>query len=193
MSSPNYLQHLTDEELIEHLIQTDGESAFNTLYQRHWWAVYHYVFKRLKQRDLSEDIVQEIFLSVWKNRQRLDKSKILLAYLFSAARNRIYEALRKGNLAGEYLRRAESLYAVTDSSLEEDFSAWQLKKTIFSYVSQMPDKGKAAFLLSREQGMSVPEIARHLQIAPKTVEWHIAKVSLQVKSFLEKITLLLLF
>lgn len=193
MPSPNLLQHLPDDELVLHLIRTDtdAESAFQIIYDRHWWTIYRYVFRRIRQQSQSEDIVQEIFLAIWQNRQKLDKDKVLLAYLFSAARNKVYDLLKKEDRFGEYLKWARELLPESENSLEDNLASEELEKKVFTYVRQMPEKGKDAFLLSREHGLSVSEVAEKLQLSPKTVEWHIAKVSRLVRSFLESGILML--
>jgi RNA polymerase sigma-70 factor (family 1) len=194
MPSPNPLQNLSDDELVAHFIRTDtdAEIIFQIIYDRHWWTIYHYVFRRIREQSPSEDIVQEIFLAIWQNRTKLDKDKVLLAYLFTAARNKVYDLLKKDDRIGEYLRWARELLPGSDNLLEEKVSTDELEKMIFTYVRQMPEKGKEAFLLSRENGMSVAEVAQKLQISPKTVEWHIAKVSRQLRLFLESDMLLLI-
>jgi RNA polymerase sigma-70 factor (ECF subfamily) len=101
MYSPDELQSFTDGRLLA-LLQTDSEAAFSEIYRRYWLPLYNTVQKRVQDAALTEDILQNIFISFWHNRLRMQGDLQLAAYLFGAARNQVFKTLRQQNRLSAY-------------------------------------------------------------------------------------------
>src|SRR4051812_17959356 len=76
---------MTDGELIE-LISQNNQEAFDKLYSRYWEKLFLYIAKVIRERDDAQDLVQEIFVSLWLRRKNITTINSLPAYLFTAAR-----------------------------------------------------------------------------------------------------------
>lgn len=185
MYSPDEWQSFTDDRLLV-LLQTDSAPAFSEIYRRYWLPLYKAVQKRVQDTALTEDILQNIFVSFWNNRLRMKGDLLLPAYLFGAARNQVFKTLRTQNRLSSYYQYARQFGVLAEDAVENTVSAQQFQQHIFSQVRNLPGKGKEAYLLNREQGLSVAEVAEKLQLSPKTVEGHITRISRLIRTYVEK-------
>ena len=127
----------------------------------------------------QEDVVQEVFALIWKNRLKLGEIENLDAYIFRMAQNRAINAFRK--TARETLVLSELKQALPSPvSAEQVLEARDLEKTIRSLVDRLPAQQKLVYTLSREQGLKHHEIADQLNISPGTVKNHMIQAELQL-------------
>lgn len=119
---------------------------------------------------LAEDIVQDVFLKIWKKRSEFDIHDDLKSYLFTSVRNRSFEHLRRDRMISnheENIKLNESLLHETE--IDEIEKYVRLEK-IYQAINTLPTKCKEVFSLSKINGLSYAEIAEHLNISVKTVE-----------------------
>ena len=177
-----------DQELLRRIRQHD-EQAFEVLYHRYVRLLLNAAFQRLQDKDLTEEVVQDLFVSVWIKRSQLFVTGSLQAYLHKALRNKVIDYHRQQH------RRAE-LNDVSEQDLITNVSEEQLfyQDLLTAYelrLAQLPDKCRTVFNLYK-QGVSVPEIAKQLGMAPKTVESHLLKANRTLRTQLRDYTLLLI-
>lgn len=160
------LDLLSDLELLS-LIQKGNTQAYETIFNRHWESVYLKSFSILRDSKSSEDIVQDVFLRLWKNRKKI---RILHFenYLHASVRNGSLKSLARNKLADRHLNTLSTLEFV--STTEEELNAKELESLIFSSLEELPDRCKEIFLLSRFENKSNSEIAKSLKISQRTVE-----------------------
>jgi len=174
---------LSDNQLLELLIENDGK-AFSEIYDRYWNKLIAIAFAQTKDRYIAEEIVQEVFLSVWSRRQVL-KIDSLKAYLATAVKFSIFKNVfnnnRRQKIIGGLVQRSDAL---TDEVLHAKF----LQEYVNGIVEQFPDKCRMVYIYSRNDGLSVKAIATKMEIAEKTVEAHLTKalkiLKLNLKQFL---------
>lgn len=120
--------------------------------------------------DLAEDVVQDVFISVWKNRESLLIKTTIEGYLIKSTVNKAISYLEKNkkNLKAEITDQIEYLNLSENKSNVYDFELFQ--KMVFVSLDKLPPKCKAIFMLSRFENMKNKEIAEHLGINIKTVE-----------------------
>lgn len=170
-----------DEQLLS-LLQQSDEKAFEVIYERYWKRMLAMAFLRLQRIDEAEDVVQDVFTSLW---QRRDQHSIqsLENWLSTAVKykiiNRVNRLLKKEVSTGEM---EDTSY--TDATIEQRF----LDQVIATEISRLPEKCRIVFQYSREQGFSNSQIAQRLNVSEKTVEKHITsarrRLSLQLRQFL---------
>jgi RNA polymerase sigma-70 factor (ECF subfamily) len=128
------------------------------------------VFLTYYTKDVAaiEDVVQDVFVSLWKNKEYLE-IQYLKTYLYNAARYRMLNYLRNAKnrilLLSEWMKEKETAEATTDCFDLEEFSA-VLKKA----VDQLPTKCREIFILNKENKLTYQQIADHYHISVKTVE-----------------------
>lgn len=176
--------NLSDEEILV-IISTDGDrKAFEELYLRYSDVLFNYIYARVGDRFIAQEIVQELFLSLWQKRVDLSVS-VCRSYLFSAAKNLIISNYRR-----ELARQRQNTRWESGREHEADFTyqhalAEDLQAHYQKGLHLLPPKCQQVFALSR-QGFSNREVAVQLEISEKTVEQHITKALRLLKVYLKE-------
>lgn len=157
------------------------EAGLEQLFQQHYTALVMYAYKLLRSQEEAEDAVQEVFISVWKNRETLDTGRNLKAYLYTATYNRCVSLLRKHGLPTVSIQAFSEAPIAGEGNIEADMHAAELRAAIYEEIRKLPDKCREAFLLSRREGMSYKAIASHLGLSLKTVENHIGNALKRIR------------
>ena len=164
-----------DEEELINLMQQDSLGAFKEIYTRYWKALYAEAYKRLKNKDAAEEIVQELFTALWHKRYALSITQTLGGYLYASVGYRVIDYYRKEVTRLKYKESLQLVYSEADHSTEDAIMLNDLKLSINSIVNQLPDKCRSVYELSRVDHKTNKEIAQHLGISEKTVENHLTK------------------
>lgn len=164
---------LTDKELIE-LLGKDGERAIELLFQQYYAYLCRSAYRILPDRQLVEDLAQEVFIELWRRRNRLRISTSLKAYLRRAAVNKALNYIRDHRKV--FLEREEHL-PLSDPSPDArlQMEADELQELIDEAIDGLPERCRLVFILSRFEDMTYNEIAAQLGISVKTVENQISK------------------
>lgn len=175
----------SDEQLLA-LLKEDDQQAFEQLYSRYWKKLFTLAFHKLQSRQDAEDIVHDIFASLWVRRHELNIQSTE-AYLAVAVKYKILEYFNKA--IHHTLPVPEELPASTGAGqLTNKLESEILARLVQEKVQQLPEKCRIVFEQSRIEGKSNPEIARDLNISRKTVEKHIStalrQLRLSIKDFL---------
>jgi RNA polymerase sigma-70 factor (family 1) len=162
------------------LTQSD-EAAFAIIYNKYSPGLYIKLLRILKSRTLSEDILQDVFIVVWNNRNRIDSSKCFLSYLSCIAVHKCYDHFRK--IARDKklqckLSQAENNYTENDQSLVAKEAAVVLLQTI----ELLPPKRKLIFRLCKVDGKTYEEVSKQLGISLSTISDHIVKANTFIRS-----------
>lgn len=175
------------------------EASFEAAFREYYTPLYRVVYPILKNRDSSEDVVQDLFVRLWNKRETLSITSSLKSYLYRAAINSAFDQLdkyKKEVHTGDKPLK-EELVSMNDT--EEYLSGKEAEKRIAEAMEKLPPACRTVFIMSREQEMSYQEIADSLQISIKTVENQIGKalkiMREQLQPYLKELVkgLLLLF
>lgn len=167
----NKYEKYDDNELLHCMSASDGE-AFSEIYRRYWKVLFSIAFNRLKITQLAEDVVHDVFASLWKNRQDASIHS-LNSYLASATRYLVFATIKKNTRVQHYTE--VDTQVVAEGDMQEALHNKLLLEFIHREVEVLPQKCRLIFKQSREKGMTTKEIATELQIATKTVENQINK------------------
>ena len=160
-------ENYTDQELVLRL-QNDDEEAYQLIYNRYWSALFGNAFNRVRDKEISQDIVQDVFLDVWRRRRSLNPDN-LSAYLHAATRFITYRRMSKMPIDTIYFKEFEQ--ALVSSFFAEDrLLKRELNELLDKWILALPKKRRKIFLLHFNQDMSTEEIANQLGIARKTVQ-----------------------
>lgn len=174
----NYSKYEAEELL--HLISKNDEAAFSELYDRFWKKMFAVAYNRLKEVQDAEDIVHDVFVRLWANRQKLEIGE-LENYLATAVKYGVLSKIKKRAREKKYLKTEISL-SVVDSSSETKVHYRQILELVRTEVEKLPERCRLIFKYSRDEGMPVKQIASKLSISPKTVENQINKALRQLKT-----------
>ena len=182
-----------EHKLIRDIIKGDAHS-FDKIFNKYNAKVYAFSLRNLKNKEDAEGVVQDVFLSLWKDRARLREIRNLEAWIFTICFNTIRKHFRK------LIREKNHLQQFTESALRDDNSTAteieynDLLEKAEKIIDQLPGHQKTIFLLSKREGLSNAEISNKLNITKKTVENHLTKAkSFIKKSLVDKGLLSLLF
>jgi len=140
------------------------------LFKENYKSLCNVVFRIINDWDASEDVVQEMFLKLWRKKEEIKIESSLKGYLFKAASNSAINYLQSQKK--EKLKE-ELSDKIKNSQIAEEtinLDGKELQKKIEEALNKLPPKCKVIFLLSRQEGMKYQEIADELDISIKTVE-----------------------
>lgn len=148
-------------------LKTGDERAFDALFGHYSALVYRFAYSYLKARPEAEEIVQECFLKIWEKRESLRDDIPLKGYLFTTAHNAILNQLRHNQ---HHLRFQAHTAALDPVQVGNGAEFAELEAVYRAALEKLPPKRREIFMLSRQQGLSYPEIAAQLNLSVKTVE-----------------------
>jgi len=163
----------TDGKLLRQMADGNNQ-AFTTLYRRYWEGLFVTAAKALRSKEEAADVVQEVFLSLWKRRKAINVQGSLGAYLHTSVRYKCIHYIEKNIHRRDYLELLGEV-AINISSVDPEnaFQIKEMEETINRTVSEMPAKMQEVYKLSRHQHLSHKEIADSMSISVETVKKHI--------------------
>jgi RNA polymerase sigma-70 factor (family 1) len=160
----------SDQELLALLREGDKE-AFALIYQRYVRPLYQAANKRLQDSEQAEDLVQDVFFSLWKRRETL-RINDLGPYLHTAIRYGILNHIARRKTPADFYAPLQEV--LTDFNTPEDqLVAKQLMDLVYAYANTLPEKRRRVFLLHIRDKMSPAQIAQQLNITTKTAHNHL--------------------
>jgi len=162
------LTKLTDEQLVA-LLRKGDQQAFTEIYNRYAENLAGFAAAKLYNLDDARDLLHDLFVKLWENREQLYITSNLQSYLFGITRHRIIDKIRKNITREEYASVAQSLTQVYQQSIDKQVEAGELQQTIRKSVDKLPPRVKEIYKLSREEGLSNHEIAEKLSLSEQTV------------------------
>jgi len=162
-------------------LKQDDERAFDALFRHYSALVYRFAYSYLKSRPAAEEIVQECFIKIWEKRAQLRDDLPLKGYLFTTAHHAVLNELRRDQ---HHLRlHGQVAAAAGPASVPNEVEYQEMEALYQAALEQLPPKQREAFLLSRQQGLSYPEIAERQGVSVKTVEAHMLQALKTLRSY----------
>lgn len=167
MSSPNPDQN-SDSKLIEE-IRNGDPIAFRNLFFQYHQKLIEFCYYRIRDLEVSKDLVQEIFTKIWISREKLDPEKSIKSYLYKSLTNQIINYI---NSSSAKTLKSDNLISRTSVDSNDDLDD---KIDIFTAIEKLPEQFKTVFMLSRIEGFKYSEIADICSISVKAVEKRMTK------------------
>jgi len=164
----------TDQELTALLKQGD-QVAFTEVYNRYWKTLYAIAHNRLRNIQSSEDVVHDVLVSLWHNRETAVVES-LSAYLATATKYMIFHLMKRSKKFSQEEHAMDHAELIMDQEdLEERVHYRRLLEMVAKEVEKLPEKCRLVFKYSREEHLSVKEIAEKMDVSTSTVENHMNK------------------
>jgi len=169
--------------------QRIDKKKFKKIIEMYYNDTYLFARNLTRNEDLAKDLVQDVFLKLWKKRKKLKKHTAIKGWLFTSVRNVYIDNLRKYK---KEVYLFEIMHAELVSEIVQDKEGDLERKIIIMKkgIEQLPKKCHKVFILSKREGLTNNEIAKYLSISVKTVEGHITNA---IKILRKKIEFPLLF
>jgi RNA polymerase sigma-70 factor (ECF subfamily) len=171
MSCPN---KNTDSRKVYAAIRVGDETAFRRFYEEMLVYLVTKIQKLTNDRDEAWDIVQDTFVKLWEDRERIDPDKPLAGFVAAMATNAAYDTHKKKQVHARY--HEEQLFTQTGEDHHPDarIIEHETRRKIDEILEAMPTQRRTVYRLSREEGLTYREIADRLGIAPGTVHRHMS-------------------
>lgn len=181
------------ENLFLKVVLHDDEKAFKILFHEFYSAMCVYCDRIVDNMEDAEDIVQDTFYKIWKNRKRIEITTSFRNFLITGVKNGALDFLRKKDLSHRYAKKQSMSYDT--SKTPEDFYTFnELQSKISEVLDKLPPRMREMFEMNRFKGMTYNEIATQMSVSPKTVESDMSKalkiLRMELKEYLP---LLILF
>lgn len=151
------------------LLRKNEVKAFDELYKRNWKLLYRVACRSLGCEDEAMDLVQNVFVSFWNSRHRLQTDKSVSAYLFTTLKNNLINFYRRENLKRSNMEVFKHIPQMVPS-VEDIYFAKELSFQINGEIEHLPHKMQQIFILSRKEHKTITEISNQLNLAPRTVK-----------------------
>ena len=181
---------LADDEVLLKLIEEGNYQAFDVLFEKYWQKAYSEAFKRLKDRDNAKDIVQEIFVHIWANRQKL-KIKSVPAYLHISIRNKVINFVAKQKPVHHFFDHLDAI-AEKNSIADTDLLSKDFFNSYEALLNSLPPRRQIIFRLHYQEDISTKEISKRLGVSRKTVQNQLGKAIHTLKGALLHILIIAL-
>src|SRR6185312_2027248 len=165
----------TEKELLAQISAGD-EKAFQSLFETFYEQLYHYIFSFIKSKEVTEELVMDVFLKIWLGRDIIPQIQNFEAFLFRVAHNKSIDFLRSvardpkfRDLLWENIQLANNVQSDSSILIHE----YEIK--LREAVSLLSPQRKKVYQLSREQDMTHDQIAAQLNLSKHTINNHIVE------------------
>jgi RNA polymerase sigma-70 factor (ECF subfamily) len=179
-NSPTY----DEKELLKQLL-LGSEQAFEKIYKQYSTRLYGNIFKFVKSDADAQEILQDIFLKVWNNRQHIDVERSFRSYLFKIAENQVYDFFRRAARNKKMEARLMTVSIVEYVHIEEMLLNKEGAIFLEKAIDMLPPQRQQVFRLCKLEGKTYREVSELLQISVSTISDHIVKGTKTIRIYFE--------
>ncbi|WP_373520865.1 RNA polymerase sigma factor [Aquiflexum sp.] len=182
------MERNTDNHLLSQIKQGDAK-AFDSLFYRYWEPLFSAAFARLKSQDLAQDVVQDVFIDLWKRKDSLVIKRTLEVYLFTSVKYGVFKAIdtSKGH------EQLQDTQLIDDFGSDKILELEELYDIIESKLDLLPKTSSEIFRMYKYNGLSAVEISEITGMAPQSIHNSIQKTLNFLRSELKEYSPLILF
>lgn len=166
-------------------------NAFEVLYNRYWKKLLTEARFQTGSQQEAEEIVQQVFLNIWKLRKELTLQHCFYTYLASSVKYGILASLAREKKQKKFFQKLSNTQASTYNQTIEWLDRESVRKQLEQTIQQLPQKCRMVFNLSRNNGFTEKQIAQQLNISGKTVQAHITYALKALRTSLQQVMLFL--
>lgn len=172
------------------LLRDGCRDTFSSLYNEYWHKMFLIAYRKLGDKEVAEEIVQDIFTRLWRDREELEVAN-LENYLFSSVRFEVIDHIRR-NIRREAFQKYVSYFGTySDLSTEGTVYFNDLLSSVNKVAATLPERTREIFHYRKIESWPVARIARKFRISEKTVEYHLQRATQILRHSLQDHMLLL--
>jgi RNA polymerase sigma-70 factor, ECF subfamily len=179
----------TNEELMEE-IKADNMFAFDALYDKYCRKLYNFGLTILKSKEESENLIQDVFLRLWENRNKIEKNESVQSYVFTIAYNSAISILRKKARDARFIEYLGTLQENTEAPVDVQVEYNELTNRLNEIIQSLPQRQKEVYLMHKVEGLKYNLIAEQLHVSVNTIENHMSRALKTIRKKLGNGTLL---
>jgi RNA polymerase sigma-70 factor (ECF subfamily) len=181
-----------EESILLQRLQAGDEQAFSEIYNLFATELIAFTTARISSLEEARDIIHDLFVYVWEERANLSIKISFRAFLFAAARYRIIDHIRFKDIRRKYADKLTSLPTSFVAAPESELNAKELNQALNAAVNELSPKVQEVYRLSRNEHLSIREIATQLNRSEQTVKNQLSTALAQLRVLLEKILILVI-
>ncbi|ACU63972.1 RNA polymerase, sigma-24 subunit, ECF subfamily [Chitinophaga pinensis DSM 2588] len=171
-------------------IATGDEQAYRQLFRQFYKPLCQFAASIVRSNEQAEEIASDVFMNIWKNRERLLQVSNLKVYLYVAARNTALNYLNQQQLQHFSIDELSVDLSVADNTPEQLMISGEMARKMADAVNNLPPRCKMIYKLIREDGLKYKEVASILEISVNTIDVQMAiackKISESLRLYLPK-------
>lgn len=164
-----------EQELLLRRLKEGSEDAYEVLFKEFYVRLTIHAKKFVEDTEVAKEIVQDLFVSIYEKREKLNINTSLSSYLYRAVRNRSINYINSQKQKDKYGQYLKHTADSSENSVENIIGRSELESALFLAISELPTKCRMIFKLNRFDGLSNSEIADQLDLSKRTVETQISK------------------
>ncbi|AWO01830.1 hypothetical protein DLD77_09035 [Chitinophaga alhagiae] len=170
----------TDRDLVA-LAREEPVAGFRLIYDRYWALLFNMAVKRLQDAAEAQDVVQEVFMTLWKQLPGLEPRESLLPYLQVLLKNRILNIYARNEVKLKYILQIQEGSAMAHENTSQALALKEVQELIEKAIQQLPPKMQLIFRMSREEQMAPAQIAAQLSLSVQTVKNQLNRATEKVR------------
>lgn len=151
-------------------MERKDKAAYEKLFKAHYQGLYRYAFLQLKEKEVSEEVVQDVMLTIWEKREQLEVTTSFRSYLYRSVYNRCMNQLKHIHYRENYKEHNSRIIAEAERDSFDKVEEEELYQRIQTAIETLPEERKRVFKLVKVDGLKYKEAAEQLNISVKTVE-----------------------
>lgn len=165
-------------------IKEGNKNALKELMDIYYVQLVYFAFNILNSREDAEEIVQDVFITMWNDREKIDVKYSIKSYLYTSVKNRVinYTKSKFSRIKKSEEKLSDNIEIIYE---ETGIEAKELKVIIKNAIVNLPEKCRLIFCLSRNTGLTYKEIASELNISVNTVENHMVLALKRIREYIK--------
>ncbi len=163
---------ISDQDLMLR-IKKEEKGAFRELFERYTPRIYKFALSYLKNKNDAEELVQIVFLKIWKKRNSIDATQNIKAYIFTITINSIYDFIRRKKIEYSFQNRSRQIQSNTENNTWNTVVQREMQQNLSDCINRLPKQQQKIFQLSKMEGFTNDEIAIQMGLSKRTVENHL--------------------
>ncbi|MBL7699100.1 MAG: sigma-70 family RNA polymerase sigma factor [Chitinophagaceae bacterium] len=178
---------------LQRLSQGD-DSAFDELFYANWDHVYSAALYMTKSPEMADDIAQETFLLLWKERQNISRIKNLKGFLYTHVKFQVHKVFRRMKVEDAFALYLNHKLSLSNEVPEQETSLAlkDIESSLQKGIEQLSPQQKRAFTLSREHGLTHEDISKLMGVSKKTVKDYIVRSLAFLRPYIDHYGLLII-
>jgi RNA polymerase sigma-70 factor (family 1) len=162
------------QQLILRIKHADHE-AFRTLFDLFQQSIFQFLLYKTKDPAVAEDLLQEVFVNIWRSRDKLDEHRSIKNYLYTTADNLALNSIRHNKVVTRYQQENEPRIFTNTENPQYLMEEAEWNMLLAKAIESLPESTREIFLMSRIEDLTYDEIGERLSLSKKSVEGHIVK------------------
>ena len=175
-------QSFNGNELVIRVVQGD-EIAFEQLFRQYKDKLYSFILHLSGSATIAEDVLQDVFLKIWRDRDQLTNIDNFNAYLYRMAQNTAINVLRRQSREALLLNEVQRL-APEGVQGDELLAAKEVRTALQQAINNLPPQQRKVYQLGKEQGLTYEQIAVSLGITTSTVRNHMVQALRSIREYI---------